>query len=324
MPLRKLFCLEGLGLRIQLKNSGEKDGMPSYWRRRPVVMVSPMEKAPGFTKPTMSPGYATSIVSRLWAKSLEGADRRTVLPVRVCSTCMSFSKRPEQTRTKAMRSRCRGSMLACSLKTKPVKSPSLGATSPRLLTRAPGGWESSRKRSRNCWTPKLLYPDPNHTGVCRCARTSAMSRGSTMLSRISSSSRNWARRSAEMRPSSWGSMMSSILVWVALLAPPAERSNSITVRSRRSYTPANRSPDPIGHVIGHGLILRVCSMVSSSSSGPRDGRSILLMKVKRGRWRSLTTSKSFSVCVSRPLAPSRSITALSAAAMVRYVSSLKS
>ena len=39
---------------------------------------------------------------------------------------------------------------------------------------------------------------------------------------------------------------------------------------------------PMGHVTGEGLTLSVCSMVSRSSRGSREGLSILLMKVKSG------------------------------------------
>ena len=43
------FCLLGFGLRIQLKCSGENEGMPSYLMSFLLLMVSPIEKAPVLT-----------------------------------------------------------------------------------------------------------------------------------------------------------------------------------------------------------------------------------------------------------------------------------
>mmetsp|Transcript_24838 Transcript_24838/g.63010 ORF Transcript_24838/g.63010 Transcript_24838/m.63010 type:complete len:247 (-) Transcript_24838:818-1558(-) len=220
MPFLKFFCFEGFGFLIQLKSSGEKVGMPSYWIFLPMVRVSPMEKAPGLTKPTMSPAYAVSTVSRRCAKSFEGAERRTVFPVRVWRTCMSLSNRPLHTLTNAMRSLCFGSMFAWSLNTKPVNSLSSGGTESSPLVRGEGGRERSMKRFRNVSTPKLLYPLPNHTGVCFCARTSSMSRGSTISSRISSSSLRLFSRSSGTSSASLGSSSPSISISVAFLAPP--------------------------------------------------------------------------------------------------------
>ena len=53
-------------------------------------------------------------------------------------TTMPRSKRPEQTRKKAMRSRCDGSMLACTLKTKPEKGASSGRGTSSSPTRGVG------------------------------------------------------------------------------------------------------------------------------------------------------------------------------------------
>ena len=61
-----------------------------------------------------------------------------------------------------------------------------------------------------------------------------------------------------------------------------------------------------------------------SSNGSRASRSSLLMKVKIGMWRMAQILKSLRVCGSMPLAASMTMTALSAAMSVRYVSSEKS
>src|SRR3977135_2527588 len=52
---------------------------------------------------------------------------------------MSFSKRPEQMRTNATRSRWRGSMFAWILNTNPVTRSSVGFTIPESLSRGCGG-----------------------------------------------------------------------------------------------------------------------------------------------------------------------------------------
>ena len=58
-------------------------------------------------------------------------------------------------------------------------------------------------------------------------------------------------------------------------------------------------------------------MFSISSNGSRASRSILLMKVKIGIWRSVQTLNSLMVCASTPLAASMTMTAESAAISVR-------
>ncbi|MCY1454833.1 hypothetical protein D9M71_719250 [compost metagenome] len=84
----------------------------------------------------------------------------TVLPADTCSSFMPRSKRPEQTRTKAMRSRWRGSILAWILKTKPVNLPSFGSTTRVSVLRASGGGDSSHSASSSDCTPKLLIAEP--------------------------------------------------------------------------------------------------------------------------------------------------------------------
>ena len=59
------------------------------------------------------------MVSRSWPNTGWAYLVANGLPVRPWVTTMPRSKRPEQTRRNAMRSRCDGSMLACTLNTKP-------------------------------------------------------------------------------------------------------------------------------------------------------------------------------------------------------------
>lgn len=70
--------------------------------------------------------------------------------------------------------------------------------------------------------------------------------------------------------------------------------------SGRWYTPLKRSPDPIGQLTAYVCSLNSFSIWSHSSSGEREGRSILLQKVKIGRPLMRQTSKSLRVCGSRP------------------------
>ena len=68
--------------------------------------------------PTTSPANASSAVMRERAKKNCGADRLIGLPVLTSLAFMPRFSSPEQTRTKAMRSRWFGSMLAWILNTK--------------------------------------------------------------------------------------------------------------------------------------------------------------------------------------------------------------
>lgn len=74
---------------------------------------------------------------------------------------------------------------------------------------------------------------------------------------------------------------------------------------------------PTGQFSGVGRSPIRCSISSISSSGSRPGRSHLLTKVMTGIFRARHTSNSFSVCGSRPLAESSSITAQSTADSTR-------
>ena len=91
-----------------------------------------------------------------------------------------------------------------------------------------------------------------------------------------------------------------------------------------SYNPRNVFPIPIGQFIGYASMPNTSSNSAINSRGSRPSRSNLLMNVKIGIPRILQTSNNFFVCGSIPLALSMTITALSTAINVRYVSSEKS
>mmetsp|Transcript_12096 Transcript_12096/g.26132 ORF Transcript_12096/g.26132 Transcript_12096/m.26132 type:complete len:234 (+) Transcript_12096:752-1453(+) len=108
------------------------------------------------------------------------------------------------------------------------------------------------------------------------------------------------------------------------MAPRCPFAKTCTIPVSRLRTPLKRSPDPMGQSTGVQAMPNSRSISSRSSNGESDGLSSLFTKVKSGSRRRCATSKSFRVCGSRPFAASMSMTALSAAASVRYVSSLKS
>ena len=74
---------------------------------------------------------------------------------------------------------------------------------------------------------------------------------------------------------------------------------------------------PIGQETGAQSIFSTDSISSSSSTGSRTSRSILLTKVMIGVERSRQTSSSLIVCSSTPLAASMTITAASTAVSTR-------
>ena len=76
----------------------------------------------------MSPGQASSAISRSRAKKKIGLETAIGLPCRTMLSFMPRWKRPEHRRTNATRSRCLGSMLAWTLNTKPVTLSSPGST----------------------------------------------------------------------------------------------------------------------------------------------------------------------------------------------------
>ena len=89
---------------------------------------------------------------------------------------MSFVSRPEQMRKNATRSRCRGFMFACILKTNPEKSGSVGRINPASLVRGAGLGASVSSARRNGSTPKSFSALPKNTGVCRSWRYASRSK----------------------------------------------------------------------------------------------------------------------------------------------------
>ena len=162
-------CLERIGssARTFFSSSGAKLGMPVKRSSSPSVSASPIRRLPWFGMPRMSPAQASSASSRSRARKSTGLWIDIVLPERTWSSFMPRSKRPEQRRTKAMRSRCLGSMFAWILNTKPETFSSCGSTVRVSVGAGRGGGASSTSPWSSSRTPKLLTALPKKTGV-RC------------------------------------------------------------------------------------------------------------------------------------------------------------
>mmetsp|Transcript_6749 Transcript_6749/g.14800 ORF Transcript_6749/g.14800 Transcript_6749/m.14800 type:complete len:212 (-) Transcript_6749:808-1443(-) len=206
-------------------------------------MVSPMANTPGLWMPMTSPGKASVTDSLSCAKSAWAEARLIVFFMRLWETFMPLRYTPEHTRMKAMRSRCLGSRLACSLNTKPVNSSLSGfivsssgvvffAPPPMLLgSRSairPGGVRAySKKVLRNNSTPKLVIADPKKRGVCSPACTRAKSGSVMSESKTSISSSSCAYRRAPMTSSSTGSLRETTVASIFLRRSP--RANRCTI-----------------------------------------------------------------------------------------------
>ena len=80
------------------KVSGVKRGKLGSSSLPSTLTTSPIWNTPGFTRPTMSPGYASSTFSRSWANRVCACESRSLRPVRVWVTSMPRSKCPDITR----------------------------------------------------------------------------------------------------------------------------------------------------------------------------------------------------------------------------------
>ena len=128
--LRSCFVFVGSRNTTRRKISGAKLGRPVKRTSLRSDKVSPTRNVPWFGMPMISPGSALSAISRSCAKNRIGECIATGLPSPEGVSFMPRLKVPEHNRMNAMRSRCCGSILACTLKMKPVTSFSDGSISP--------------------------------------------------------------------------------------------------------------------------------------------------------------------------------------------------
>ena len=227
---------------------------------------------------------------------------------------MSFSNTPEQTRTKATRSRCLRFMFAWILKTNPEKPGATGeTTAPVSVARGCGAGASVSSASRIASRPKLSSALPKNTGVCRPARYSVLvERGAGAGDERGVVDQRLVQALAQQldQPGIGGvggvhrgavAAAGHLLVEAGLLRDQVEHAAEAVAAADR----------PVAARVA--WMPSTSSISCSRSNGSRPGRSSLLTKVMSGRWRRRTTSKSFLVCASMPLAASITITALSTA-----------
>ena len=191
-------------------------------------------------------------------------------------TAMPRSKRPEQTRTKAIRSRCDGSMLACTLKTKPGERGVEGARHAVDVDAGLGEGTRSTTASSSSRTPKLVSAEPKKTGVASPARKAlGSSSAPTASSRPSSS---WAVGPGR-----------ALLVGGALGGRRAPRAPSVAPRAvrvkrvKRRAAAVDHAPEVAGDADrpGHrrGRERRAAARSRRAArAASRPGRSHLLMK----------------------------------------------
>jgi hypothetical protein len=125
-------CLVRSGLRriTVMNSSGAKKGRPVNCSANAAVGDGVAQLHPAVGGETHDVA-GIGLVHRLAPLAHEGdhAGGRSSLPVRCTLSFMPGVYLPEHMRTKAMRSRCDGSMLACTLNTTPAKALSSGWTS---------------------------------------------------------------------------------------------------------------------------------------------------------------------------------------------------
>ena len=139
MPRRN--CLKRLGSleRATWKCSGANSGMAGNSTGSSRNRLSPTRSEEAFTRPTTSPGKASSMTSRSRPNTCWAYLVAKDFPVRLWVTTMPRSKMPEQTRMKATWSRWALFMPAWTLKTNPANGASTGRGAPSTSGRGRGG-----------------------------------------------------------------------------------------------------------------------------------------------------------------------------------------
>ncbi len=265
------------------------------------------------TRPTTSPGNASSTVVRSAPNTVDAYLVANGLPERSQVITMPRSNRPEQMRAKAMRSRWLRSMLAWTLNTKAEHGSSRCRGLSSTSRRGDGAGASSTMASSRWRTPKLVSAEPANTGVDSPARNDGMSTSASIALSSSVSSVLLVQAAPSSEAARSAGTSSSGAIWL----PRAVRVNRVKTSVRRSITPRRSPNEPTGQVAGVGRRPICASIWSSSSNGSMPGRSSLLRNVITGRLRERQTSNSFSVCGSMPLAESSTITTASTAARTR-------
>ena len=118
-PLRNCLVLPVSTGRAVANTSGAKAGIAGNFTGGPISSYSesPMFRPVALTRPTTSPGKASSTVVRSAPNTVDAYLVAKGFPVRSQVITMPRSNLPEQMRAKAIRSRWLRSMLACTLNT---------------------------------------------------------------------------------------------------------------------------------------------------------------------------------------------------------------
>ena len=244
---------------------------------------------------------------------------RSSLPERTTFRRMPRSKWPEATRTKAMRSRCAGSMLAWILKTTPLNFFSSGCDGA-----LDGDALARRRRQVDERVEHLAHAEVVDRRAEEHRRLPAGEEGVAIERRrgvgeqldLALGLRVLRRRSARRRRGSSrpARISSSLPLSRSRSCPPL---NTRICSSRRSITPWKCLPMPTGQVNGTTSMPSSRSISSISTSGSCTSRSILLTKVRIGVLRARQTCSRRRVCGSTPLAASMTISAASTAVSTR-------
>ena len=124
-----------------------------------------MRNWPWFGIPMMSPAHASSANSRSDARNSTGFETLMGFLVRTCVSFMPRLKWPDDSRIKATRSLCLGSILACTLNTKPETLFSCGRIWRGSAFWICGTGPKFAIPSMSSFTPKELIAEPNQMGV---------------------------------------------------------------------------------------------------------------------------------------------------------------
>ena len=314
-PVRNCLLRIGSAASTIRKISGAKNGRPVNCKDSPSVKVSPKCKRPWLGNPIMSPGKASSNISRRCERKERALFVLISLPLRTIFNFMPRWKWPEQIRKKATRSRCAGSIFAWILKTTAEHFFSSGLTSRWTEWREPGAGARSTSVFKISRTPKLLMAEPKNTGDWRPAKNSFRSKAGMAFLTKSTSAKASSNASPKRSFRDGSSRARIVLESSVTRSSPALKRRIWWLMI--SITPAKDLPIPTGQVKGTTDMPKAVSISSIRSRGLLTSRSILLMNVTNGVCRARHTSIKRRVCGSTPLAASITIRAESTAVNTR-------
>ena len=267
--------------------------------------VSPIRKMPGIEEPDdVAREGLVDLLPVLAHEQRRVREPDAACPVRTCDVIAPRTKRPEQMRRKATRSRWSGSMFAWILKTKPEKRCFTGIDRDRRSTlarrRAGRQLEEALEERQHAEVRERAAEEHRRLVAARATRSrssSAPAPSSSASASVTSLREGPHRLHAgpDRRPPRDRLLVDPLRA--VLAAREEERAARRAGRRRRGTRCPRRAASSSG--------TRRCRAPPRSramrSSGSRPWRSILLTKVKIGIWRRRQTSNSLRVCASTPL-----------------------